>query len=345
MALTAALAAQQERRYLYVAIPGVDEDNGHRGVSILMFDIQAGHTFVRHFSVWPAPAAAQSEPVRGIAASPRTGRLYISTVKRLAAIDLLTEKVVWENNYDGHCCERVAISPDGMMIYAPSFGSAKWFVIDAASGALRATIDVMGWPRATKYSRDGRRVYLAAWESPMLSIVATETHKVVKQVGPFTGFVCPFTVNAKDSLVFATVDGLLGFQVADLQTGLVLDSVAIEGSPTDRAAEYECPSHGIAFTRDEKELWVADGIANRLHIFNATIYPPVHLMSLGLPAQPRWITFSIDGRYAYSSTGDIIDVATKARVSSLRDEKGLVVRSEKLLEIDFVGGKPVRVGQ
>src|SRR6058998_1570009 len=115
------------------------------------------------------------------------------------------------------------------------------------------------------YSRAGKHAYLAAWESPVLSVSDASSHEIVKTVGPFSASLCPFTVNAKDTLAFANVDGLVGFEVADLQTGLILDSVAVDGYDRDAASLYECPSHGIAFTPNERELWVADGVRNRLH--------------------------------------------------------------------------------
>jgi len=249
-------------------------------------------------------------------------------------MDLKTDKIVWEKSYEDHCCDRIAVSPDGQTIYAPAFGRAKWFVIRAATGELRTTIAVTGWPRATIYSRDGKRAYLAAWDSPILSVADANRHEVVKAVGPFSASLCPFTVNGKETMAFANVDGLVGFEVADLQTGLILDSVAAEGYNKDAAAKYECPSHGIAFTPDERELWVADGVRNRLHVFDATVYPPVPITAIELSAQPRWIAFSSDGRYAYSSTGDVIGAATKKIVAALEERSGSKISSENFVEID-----------
>ncbi|MES1168489.1 MAG: hypothetical protein ABUL61_04900, partial [Oleiharenicola lentus] len=60
--------------------------------------------------------------------------------------------------------------------------------------------------------------------------------------------------------------------------------------------------------------------------------------------QPGWITFSIDGKLVYSSTGEVIDAATKQIITTLKDENGGPVHSEKLMEIDFENGKPVRTG-
>ena len=88
---------------------------------------------------------------------------------------------------------------------------------------------------------------------------------------PSDGYLCPFTINRKGTLVFANIDGLVGFEVGDLHTGLVLDRVQVNGYTPAQLAAYECPSHGLAFTPDERELWVADGVDNRLRIFDATI--------------------------------------------------------------------------
>jgi hypothetical protein len=63
-----------------------------------------------------------------------------------------------------------------------------------------------------------------------------------------------------------------------------------------------------------------------------------------LREQPGWITFSIDGRHAYPSTGEVIDTQTRKIIAALRDEKGRQVHSEKLLEIISRDGIPVEAG-
>ncbi len=332
-AIGAAGQPSPQQRYLYVALPGSDDADGDRSVRILVFDIAHAHRFVRRISLWPASQADDAEVVRGTAAHVRSGRFYISTTKRLAAIDLKTDTVVWEKRYEDHCCDRIDVAPDGRTIYAPGFGRAKWFVVNAATGDLRASVGVTGWPRQTVYSRDGARAYLGAWDSPTLAIADASRHEIVKTVGPFSASLCPFTVNARGTLVFANVDGLVGFEVGDLQTGLILDRVAAPGYDKDAAARYECPSHGIAFTPDERELWVADGVQNRVHVFDAREYPPVARASIDLTAQPRWIAFSADGQYAYASTGDVISAGAKRIVGALSDQAGLRVTSENFLEI------------
>jgi hypothetical protein len=72
------------------------------------------------------------------------------------------------------------------------------------------------------------------------------------------------------------------------------------------------------------------------------VYPPVALAAIELSVQPRWIAFSNDGRYAYSSTGDVVTAATRKIAGALVDAVGARVKSENFVEIDFVDGAPVR---
>ena len=137
---------------------------------------------------------------------------------------------------------------------------------------------------------------------------------------------------------------MLGFEIGDLNTGKMLHRVEVEGFTKGAVKRHGCPSHGIGLTPDEKQIWLSDGHNNRVHIFDATVMPPKQLTSIELRDQPGWVTFSIDGRLAYPSTGDVIDVATRRMVAGLKDEHGVDVQSEKLLEIDFVGDQPIRNG-
>jgi hypothetical protein len=86
---------------------------------------------------------------------------------------------------------------------------------------------------------------------------------------------------------------------------------------------------------------VADGVGNRLRVFDSTPFPPVQKGSIQLDRQPRWVTFGLDGRYVYSSTGDVIDAASKQIVATLRDESGRIVGSERMLDVSM---DPPRAG-
>ena len=130
-------------------------------------------------------------------------------------------------------------------------------------------------------------------------------------VGPFGNSIRPFTINAAQTLCFVNVNDLLGFEVGDMRTGKMLHRVEVTGFAKGPVKRHGCPSHGIGLTPDEKELWLADGANSRLHIFDATVMPPKQVASLAVRDQPGWITFSLDGRHAFPSTGEIIDTKTQ----------------------------------
>jgi hypothetical protein len=72
--------------------------------------------------------------------------------------------------------------------------------------------------------------------------------------------------------------------------------------------------------------------------------PPKYVTSVKLREQPGWVTFSLDGAFAYPSTGEVIDTSTKKIVTTLADEKNKPVHSEKVVEIHFQDGVPVATG-
>ncbi|HJQ25736.1 MAG TPA: hypothetical protein VKA60_17585 [Blastocatellia bacterium] len=335
--------AARERHYLYVAAPGIRNYVEYGGVGILVFDIDNGYKFVKRIPTWDVPVGESPENIKGIAASAETGKVYVSTPKRVACFDLVTEKKVWERLYEGGC-DRMALSPDGKLLYVPSFEGPIWTVADALTGAVIARIETQSGAHNTIYGPDGSRVYLAGLKSPLLAVADPKTHTVAQKVGPFSNVIRPFTINGSQTLCFVNVNDLLGFEVGDLKTGKMTHRVEVAGFQKGATKRHGCPSHGIALTGDEKEIWLADATNSRLHIFDATVMPPKQVASIKLRDQPGWITFSIDGRRAYPSTGEVIDTKTKRIIATLQDEQGRQVQSEKLLEIVFANGKPVRTG-
>jgi len=226
----------------------------------------------------------------------------------------------------------------------PSFEGPHWNVISARDGSPMAKIITNSGAHNTVYSLDGTRAYMAGLKSPVLSVADTKTHTIVKSIGPFRNVIRPFTVNAAQTRVYVNVNELLGFEIGDLTTGKVLHHVEVEGFEKGEVKRHGCPSHGIGLTPDEKELWLCDGHNQAVHVFDHTVMPPKQVATLKVRDQPGWVTFSIDGRHAYPSTGEVFDVKTRKLIASLKDETGRDVGSEKLLEIVFDGKKPSRNG-
>jgi DNA-binding beta-propeller fold protein YncE len=260
----------------------------------------------------------------------------------LQRIDLANDKLIWEKTFEGGC-DRMAISPDGRTMYLPSFEKGFWNVVDCATGDVIKKIDVYKRAHNTIYGAGGKYVYLDDIASPWLYIADAKKHELVNKVGPFANSVRPFTINGKETTTYVTVDSLLGFEVGDLITGKKLAHVEVEGWEPGPVRRHGNPSHGIALTPDEKEIWLADGHNMRLHVFNAA--PPYQqLTTMPVSDMPGWISFSIDGKYVYPSSGEVIEAKTRKIVARLQDEFHNNVASEKMVEIDFMGNKAVKAG-
>jgi DNA-binding beta-propeller fold protein YncE len=331
-----------ERHLLYVVTPGIRDLLEFGGAGILVFDMDKNHQFIKRIET-PASREAKPNNIKGVCACAATRKLYFTTTKRLSCVDLISEKTLWDKALP-QGCDRMSITPDGKILYVPSFEKDTWNVVDAASGDVIATIETKSGAHNTVCGRDGSRMYLAGLRSPLLSVADTRAHKVVQTVGPFSASIRPFTVNAAQTLCFVTVNELLGFEVGDLRTGRRLHRVEVQNFSKGRVKRHGCPSHGIGLTPDEREIWLCDAANSRVHIFDATVMPPKQVASVELREQPGWVTFSLDGRYAYPSTGEVVDVKTRKILCGLTDETGRQVHSEKMVEIVFANGVPVRNG-
>lgn len=337
------LAAQPAlSRRLYVVTPGIRDYLEFGGAGILVFDIDRGHRFLKRIAT-PLSQLPKPRNIKGVVASATTGKLHFTTPETLTCVDLVTEKTDWTKELP-QGCDRLASTPDGKTLYVPSFEKDIWNVTDAVTGTVKTTIETKSGSHNTIVGLDGKHAYLAGLKSPLLRVVDTATNQVIRNVGPFSAAIRPFTVNGRQTRCYVNVNELLGFEVGNLTTGKKLHRVEVPGVKPGPVKRHGCPSHGVGLTPDEKEVWVVDATHQQVHIFDNTTDPPRFVSSVALREQPGWITFSLDGKYAYPSTGEVIDTTTKKIIASLTDEEGRQVHSEKMVEIHVRDGKPVATG-
>jgi hypothetical protein len=265
----------KERNLLYVAAQGTAYVPPHYyGLGILVFDVANQFRFVKRIPTFDVPASRVPELAVGMAASPAAGMLYVSFPSRLLAIDLTTDKKAWEQTYDGQCCEMIATSPDGKMLYLNSYYKSHMYAVDAKTGALIKKVEYpasfdpkMRVERAhnINWTADGARVFMSGSgpKDIFISVADPKTHTIQKAVGPFGESVRQFTTNGRGTLLFVNTVGLCGFEVADVAAGKVIHRVECPGdwkaklkADPDMRLGHGTPSHGIAMSADEKEIWV-----------------------------------------------------------------------------------------
>ena len=329
---------------------------------IAVYDIDRSHAFVRRIAI------PDSGDYPGIAASPQLGRLYVTSHTRdeLIAIDLTTDAIVWRKNL-GRYADSMWVTPDGRRIYVPFRDEIDWKVIDAVDGSVLARIDTergrnydvdpiaTTGPHNTWINPAGTRAYLEVLTVPYIYVADTKSNRILGKVGPFGKGVRPFAVSDDEHYVYANVDGLLGFEIAEIDratwSGRMVRRVEAQ-VPASRLAEiptpparkpHSTPSHGLNLRPDQKEVWLVDGVYGYVYAFDVTTTPPKQIASIPIfqdaaeRPHPGWITFGIDGQYAYPDGGIVIDAITKTIAAR-------IPTSEKLIEIDFENGRSVRAG-
>jgi DNA-binding beta-propeller fold protein YncE len=346
------LRGPSKKELIYVTLPGTLEGSPDaNGNGIVVLDARNHYNFVKRIPTWDVPASRNPEQVAGVTASPATQMIYVAARGRLGAIDLGTEKMVWQNVYDGQCCERPQIAPDGSFMYVGSDLKDFWYVVNPRTGELITKVRSPLSPNAhnLNLSADGKTAFMSP-NGKVMAIADTATHTLTKTI-TFPDNIRVFVLNHDSSLIYSNLNNLLGFVIADVKTGKILHTVEVQGfgwpenwniTPRPRIP-HGCPSHGIALLNDEKEVWLSDGLNNYIHIFDNTKMPPRQIGNIKTNGGAYWMTPSVDGKLVYASSGDVIDIATRKIVAQLKDEYGRVMHSEKLQDMVFTEGKLTQV--
>jgi hypothetical protein len=330
-------AKSAEKHYLYMSTPDAAQKGGS-GTGILVYDIEDGHRFVRRIDI-----PSFKEGLRGFCASAKQHAAYFSTTSaRLGCFDLETEKILWDRKYEAGC-DRACVTLDGSKLYVPtgwwwSAPNSGFLVVDAQTGDLLKKIPVGPQAHNSIASLDGQFIFLGTQTN--LTVSRARDDSVVwrfTDVGESGVF--PFTVDSRNRFAFICLYRHVGFDVADLQTGKVLHRVFAGEQPITHR------THGAALTPDETELWISDQEGKKLFYFDATQMPPKQKGFVDLTAGGHgWVAFSLDGRFAWCHTPDVIDVRTKKIVATLKDENGQPTEGSKFIEVHFRDGKVLRVG-
>ncbi|HEY8748008.1 MAG TPA: YncE family protein [Tepidisphaeraceae bacterium] len=330
------------------------------GISV--YDIDHGHAFVRKIEI------PNSGDYKGIAASPQLGRVYVTSHTRdeLICLDGASDKILWRKNL-GKYADSMWVTPDGMRLYLPFRDETDWKVIDAKDGSVLARIET---ERGKRYEVDpiqdigphntwinpaGTRVYMEVLTVNHIYVADIKSNQVLGKIGPFAKGVRPFAVSDDEKYLYANVDGLLGFEIAQINEdhsgGKVIHRVETQ-TPAERIAEvspapahkpHSTASHGINLRPDQKEVWLVDGVYGYVYVFDVSVLPPKQTASIPIFKDPKdrphpgWLTFGINGQYAYPDGGAVIDAQSKQVVAR-------IPTSEKLIEVDFEGQKMVGAG-
>ncbi len=333
-------------RHLYA----VNESLANMG-SVSVYDIDHGHRLVK--TIRPVHNIAD---VRGVAVSDVTGRLYVayrtaSDEGWIYCLNLHDDRLTW-NKMIRPDVDRLAINPDGRVLYVPS-GEDHTFqyinVVDAANGAISRQVQFPKASHDALFPGSGPlfQETKAQDESGWYLYLVDPTSYAVSRIGPYANTLGPYAVNGKSTYVVNTVVNLWGMQIADIKANRIVTATLPGAPPSPRFLP-----HAIGWTPDEKEVWQA-GDAHDPHLYVWDMSRPMspilkRQLTLRSGLGSHWLTFDIDGHYCYAApiknrfayseqAVEIFDARTYSSV-------GTIGSSENFLEVDFTDGKVSRVG-
>lgn len=310
------------------------------GDDIHVIDVRTG-ALTGRLVVGPEP--------HGLAAT-ADGRTVFTTIEAngqrqgdLARIDPVTFKVV---RRDPICREphALAATPDARWLYVPCRDGRYW-VVDGHTGAATRQIETGGRPHNTQISVDGRWAFLSPMggSHDVFVVDIAAGHQVTGRIR-FGGSLRPSALSADNRYFLQQIDGLNGFQVADLGLGSVIATVE-HATPLGgirlpfldhvgrlgTGGQNRC--HGLAIRPDQREIWSVCADHVTVHELARPDFREV--TAIRLPAKGYWITFAPDSRYAFVALSEIghvamIDTVTKRMMTLLaagnQPKRNLVLR-------------------
>jgi DNA-binding beta-propeller fold protein YncE len=246
-------------------------------------------------------------------------------------------ELIWIDTLTGKTTHRVKVgplpnenecTPDGKWIYVPCSDGQYW-VVDGEKKTVAAKIKTGGRPHNTVISADGKRMYLSPMGAPkQVTIVdIAGGHKVLGEI-PFDNITRPPAISGDEKFFFQNIDGLLGFQVADIAQRKVIRTVKhrIPAELADKASR----SHGLCVRPDQREIWSCNVEHNRVHVHELTSGSYEETAAIEMPGRIYWVCFSPDSKYG---------------IVSVRSEQKVAVvdcNTKKILHLLQVGREPKR---
>ena len=240
----------------------------------------------------------------GIAAPDNASVVYLAIenfkgpVGELVWVDPRTYEIKHRLNV-GPKPNQIACTPDGRWIYVPCNDGLYW-VVDGQKKEVVTKIRTGGRPHNTQASRDGRRMYLSPMGSPRrVTIVdVTAGHKVIGEI-PFSNVVRPPALSKDEKRYYQHINGLMGFEVADIKTRKVIAKVRHKIPKKLQSKGSRC--HGLAIRPDQKEIWSCNVEHGIVHIHDITKDDFPEITQIKMIDRVYWLCFTPDSKYAYIS--------------------------------------------
>ena len=216
-------------------------------------------------------------------------------------------ELLWINTATFHITHRLKVgpepheiecTPDGNWIYVPC-GDGHWWVVNGNTKEVVTKIHTGGRPHNTVISPGGKRMYLSPRYSDRVGIVDIEAgHKLIDSI-PIDLTIGPPVISGDGERLYHQSAGLLGFQVADIPSRKVVETVRHVVPSENENRRPEC--HGLAMRPDQTEIWSCNLRHQSVHVHERTSGNHIQIAAIPMNGNPYWVCFSPDAKYAFVS--------------------------------------------
>jgi YVTN family beta-propeller protein len=250
------------------------------------------------------------------------GRRFFTTVEgdqTLHVIDTASDQIIQSIKLSG-LPNQCAVTPDGKFVGVPIRGGDGVDIVDVAAGKVVKTLPVKV-PHNCYNAQRNDHVWVTSMGDNKVNLIDLKTLKYLAEV-PVGGIPRPLAVTRDEKTLYCQLSDLHGFVVADVPRRKVIAKVELPRLPPGvKFPVPNTPSHGLALTPDEKQLWVTSCGTDTVYVYDTARKEIVGKAGTG--KGPAWLTFSPDGKYCcvsnvLSDDVSIIDAAKRQGVARIK---------------------------
>lgn len=239
----------------------------------------------------------------GLALSPDQRRLYCSveSVRAILFLDTVTDKVVASVPTTG-VPNQLAATPDGRWVYVAINDKGTADIIDVRQAKVAKTLGIGQRPHNCYCPPGARHMYVTSIGDHLVKQFDYAQDHALKQTVRFDGAVRPLCVTHDEKWLFVALEGLHGFAWAELAGGKQVGRMEQPLPPPEKRSKFAyMNTHGLELRPGDRELWVTSFIGNGLMVYDITAAAPRYVTTVPVGDAPNWLTFSPDGKFAYSA--------------------------------------------
>jgi YVTN family beta-propeller protein len=256
------------------------------------------------------------------AAASADGRRLFATVEEdrtLHVIDTASDRITQSIKLSG-LPNQCAATPDGKFVGVPIRGGDSVDIVDVAAGKVVKNLPIKA-PHNCYNAQRNDHIWVTSMGDNKVNLIDLKSLTYLAEI-PVGGIPRPLAVTRDEKTLYCQLSDLHGFVVADVPSRKVVAKVELPPLPADvKFPVPNTPSHGLALTPDEKELWVTSCGTDTVYVYDTDGKKIVGKVGTG--KGPAWLTFSPDGKCCcvsnvLSDDVSIIDAAKREEVARIK---------------------------